>query len=171
MIAVRLAVCGILTVALYGQPKPGDVDGWDKIQWGMTMAEVRAAYHLDAQPETKDGWTLLELNPVKLGGVQLGVQAGARGDDGKISSVKLWLHFGLANSPPGSSARDYDTLRSILIEKYGQPAKEETQRGENFRLIKKVSWTFPSTSILMTLEASSAIPNLGNIDIDFTSKR
>lgn len=176
---MRLARFGVfvaLAVSLYGQGilkqgRPKDVAGWDKIIWGMTMAEVRAAYNIQTEPEKQDDWTLLQLNPVKTGGVQLGVQVGAREGDAKISSVRLWSHFGLQNSPPGASARDFDTLRTSLIEKYGQPANEETKRGENFRLIKTVSWTFPSTSILMTLEESSSIPNLGNIDIDYTANR
>jgi hypothetical protein len=171
MIAVRLAVLGALAVASFGQTTPKDVDGWDKIKWGMTMAEVRAAYHIDAKPESKDDWMLLQLNPVKMSGVQMGVQAGARQDNAKISSVRLWSHFGLSDSPPGAGAQDFDTLRTMLIQKYGQPANEETKRGENFRLIKTVSWIFPSTRILMTLEQSSSIPNLGNIDIDYTANR
>lgn len=169
MSPVRFGVLAALSFALYGQAKPQDIHGWDKIRWGMTLSEARSAYGIDAQPEINDDWTLLKLNPVKMGGVELGVQVGVRSGAKGITLVRLWSYFGLANSAPGSSAQDFDTLRAALIQKYGDPAKEEMKRGENFRLIKTVLWTFPSTSLLMTLEQSSSLPNLGNIIIDFTA--
>lgn len=174
MTAVRLGALVALSVALYAQAKPKDtkpqdIDGWDKITWSMTLAQVRAAYHADAQPETRDDWTLLQLNPVNVGGVEMGVQVGARQGSGKLSLVRLWSYFGLPNSAPLAGPQDFDTLRAMLIQKYGPPANEETKRGENFRLIKTVLWTFPSTSILMTLEQSSSLPNLGNIFVEYTA--
>ncbi len=168
----RFAVLAALSFALYGQPKepkPQDIAGWDKIRWGMTIAEAASAYGVDAQPETKDDWTLLQLKPVKMAGVEVGVQVGAKSGAKGITLVRLWSYFGLANSAPGASAQDFDTLRTFLIGKYGAPSGEESKRGENFRLIKTVQWTFPSTSILMTLEQSSSLPNLGNIILDFTA--
>ena len=164
---MRLAAVALLAVALHGQPK--DVTGWDKVRWGMTIAEARSVYGVDAQPETKDDWTLLQLKPVKMAGVEMGVQVGAKSGAKGITLVRLWSYFGLANSAPGAGAQDFDTLRTFLIEKYGSPSNEETKRGENFRLIKTVLWTFPSTSILMTLEQSSSLPNLGNIMLDLTA--
>jgi hypothetical protein len=169
MIALRLGATVALAVALYGQAKPDDVAGWDKIRWGMTIAEARAAYDINTQPENKDNWTLLYLNPVKISGVELGVQIGARQGSEKIALVRLWSFFGLPNSPPLARAQDFDTLKTSLIQKYGHPAREEMKRGENFRLIKTVLWTFPSTSILMTLEQSASLPNLGNIYLDYTA--
>jgi hypothetical protein len=167
--SLRFGLLVALGFALFGQTKPKDVDGWDKIKWGMTMADVRAAYGIDTEPETKDGWTLLQLKPVKLGRVEMGVQVGARQDAGKVTSVKLWSYFGLSTSAPGASGQDFDALKMILIQEYGQPASEETKHGENFRLLKTVLWKFPSTSILMTLEQSSSLPNLGNISLDYTA--
>jgi hypothetical protein len=168
-ITVMLSALAALTVALYGQSKPKDVDGWDKIQWGMTIAEARSAYGIDAQPEANDEWTLLKLKPVKMGGIQMGVQAGARHGTQKITQVRLWSYFGLPTSEPSAGPQDFDTLRTILMEKYGSPANEDTKRGENFRLMKTVLWTFPSTSILLALEQSSSLPNLGNIYLDYTA--
>ncbi len=165
----RFGVLAALSFALHGQVKPHDIDGWDKIRWGMTIAETRSAYGIDAQPETKDGWTLLQLKPVKMAGVEMGVQVGAKSGAKGITLVRLWSYFGLANSAPGASAQDFDTLRTLLIGQYGPSSSEESRRGENFRLIRTVQWTFPSTSILMTLEQSSSLPNLGNIILDFTA--
>lgn len=167
--ATRLALSITLAVSVYAQLKPKDIDGWDKITWGMTMADVRSLYHVDAQPETKDGWILLQLKPVKVAGVSMGVQVGARQAAPKVSSVRLWSFFGVPEAAPGAGADDFDTLRTELIRRYGNPASEQTTHGENFRLLKSVRWTFPSTSILLTLEQSSSIPDIGNIFLQYTS--
>ena len=174
LILPRFGALVAIAVVAFGQarpkdPKTPDIAGWDKIRWGMTIAEVRAAYGIDTEPETKDGWTLLQLKPVKMGGVEMGVQVGARQDAGKVTSVKLWSYFGIPTAAPSAGPQDFNTLRTILIEKYGAPASEESKRGENFRLIKTILWTFPSTSIQMTLEQSSSLPNLGNIFLEYTA--
>jgi hypothetical protein len=169
MIAVRLAALTALAVALYGQTKPSDISGWDKIQWGMTLAEIRSAYDVHSDPESKDDWTLLYLNSVKISGVEMGVQVGARAGAEKVTSVRLWSFFGVPNAAPFAGPQDFDTLRTTLIQKYGHPANEETRRGENGRIIKTVLWTFPSTSIILTLEQSTSLPNLGTIYLDYTA--
>jgi hypothetical protein len=175
MIAVRLGALAALAVALYGQTKPNDVSGWDKIRWGMTIAEARAAYDIHTQTDSKDNWTLLYLNPVKTGGVEMGVQVGARprgekmpGGD-KITTVRLWSFFGLPSSAPLSGPQDFDTLKTTLTQQYGHPADEEMKRGENNHIIKTVLWTFPSTSILLSLEQSALLPNVGTIYLDYTA--
>ena len=173
MIAVRLGILAALAVTLYGQPK--DVSGWDKIRWGMTIAEARAAYDIHTETENKDSWTLLYLNPVKMGGVEMGVQIGAdagdKSDRDKITTVRLWSFFGLPSSAPLSGSRDFDTLKTTLIQNYGHPADEQMKRGENNRIIKTVLWTFPSTSILLSLEQSALLPNVGTIYLDYTGAR
>jgi hypothetical protein len=169
LIAVRLAALAALTIALYGQTKPSDVTGWDKIRWSMTIAEARSAYDIHTEPETRDNWTLQYLNPVKMSGVEMGVQVGARAGAEKITSVRLWSFFGVPNAAPLAGAQDFDTLKTTLVQQYGHPANEETRRGENGRLIKTVNWTFPSTSIVLTLEQSTSLPNLGTIYLDYSA--
>ena len=95
-----------LAVALHGQTKPKDVDGWDKIKWGMTIAEARSVYDIGAQPRKADAWTLLELNPIKMGDVEMGVQVGARQGTEAISEVTLWSYFGLPSSAPSAGAEN-----------------------------------------------------------------
>jgi hypothetical protein len=169
MIAVRLGALAALAVVLYGQAKPKDIDGWDKIKWGMTLADARSVYGVDSKPESSDSWTLLNLNPVKVGDIEMGVQAGARHGGEKIVLVRLSSFFGLPSSAPLAGPQDFDTLETTLIQKYGHPANEEETRGENSHLIKTVLWTFPSTSILLTLEQSASLPNLGNIYLDYSA--
>jgi hypothetical protein len=167
VIVGRVCALIVLAVALSGQTRPKDVDGWDRIKWGMTIAQARSAYAVESQPESKDNWTLLDLKPVKVGAIDMGVQLGARQGSQKISLVRLWSFFGLPSSPPLAGAQDFDTLKTALIQKYGPPDNEEEKRGENFRLLKTVLWTFPSTSILLRLEQSSSLPNLGNIFLEY----
>jgi hypothetical protein len=169
VITVRLAALAALAVASYGQTRPQDVDGWDKVKWGMTLMEARSTYHVQAQPESNDNWTLLSLKPVKMGDVEMGVEVGARNGSQKITSVRLWSYFGVPNAAPAAGAQDFNTLKSVLIQEYGPPAIEDEKRGENFRLLKSVGWTFPSTSILLTLEQSASLPNLGSIYLDYTA--
>jgi hypothetical protein len=108
-------------------------------------------------------------------GVEMGVQVGARAASEKIlggekvTSVRLWSFFGVPNAAPFAGPQDFDTLRTTLIQKYSHPANEETRRGENGRIIKTVLWTFPSTSIILTLEQSTSLPNLGTIYLDYTA--
>lgn len=169
---MKSAALALLALALYGQPK--DVNGWDKIKWGMTIADARSAYHIETRPESKDNWTLLPLNPVKIGNVELGVQVGARlvekaPGSGKITSIRLWSFFGLPSSAPLAGPQDFDSLRTVLIQKYGHPSNDEMTRGENNHLIRTVRWTFPSTSIVMTLEQSALLPNVGTIYLEYTA--
>ncbi len=169
MTAVRLGAFLALAVALYGQTKPNDVSGWDKIRWGMTIADARAAYDIHTETENKDNWALLYLNPAKIGSVEMGVQVGARAGTDQIAMVRLWSFFGLPSSAPLSGPRDFDTLKTTVTQQYGHPSGEETKRGENNHIIKTVLWTFPSTSILLSLEQSALLPNVGTIYLDYTA--
>ena len=140
MIATRIIALAALAVALYGQATPKDVDGWDKVKWGMTIAEARSAYGIAAEPVSQDNWTLLDLNPVKVAGVQMGVQLGAKqGEAGKVSLVRLWSFFGLPSSPPLAGAQDFDTLKSALVQKYGHPATEEEQERRELPIVENGS--------------------------------
>ncbi len=167
----RLALVGALAGVLYAQATPEDIDGWDKVKWGMTVDQVRAAYDVDARPQTQDGWTLLQLQPVTLAGVELGVQVGARQASGKVNSVRLWSYFGSPNSRPTASGQDFDTLRTFLIQRYGTPANEDATRGENGRFLKTVTWKFPSTALVLTLEQSASLPNLGRIFVEYAATK
>ena len=145
----RLLLFVAVGLSAQAQSKPNDVAGWDKITWNMTVAQVRAAYHVEAQPETKDDWTLLQLNPVNMSGVQLGVQVGARLGVQNVSSIRLWSHFGIPNSPPGASAQDRqvqivgsgnnDHIRFHLVEHLGVVSEElDAGRHLGLRLLNQL---------------------------------
>ena len=165
--AARLGVLIAFAVALSGQIPPKDVDGWGKIKWGMTLAEARSAYTVE-KTETNDYWTLLTLEPIKIDDIQMSVSVGAKHGTEKISKVKLWLYFGLADSAKFSGPQDFDTLKTLLIAKYGAPANDETKREDGDR-VKTILWTFPSTSIVLMLKQSETSPNLGAIYLDYAA--
>ena len=107
--AVQLAALVGFAIALHGQSAPKDIAGWDKIKWGMTMAEARAAYNVDAQPEANDDWTLLKLHPVNISGVELGVQVGARLGS-EISGVMVRLMMFQSPTVKGSTGWMFKTF-------------------------------------------------------------
>jgi len=144
MIVVRLGLVAALAVVLYGQPKPKDVDGWDKIKWGMTIADARSTYRIDTQPESRDNWMLLQLHPVKMGNVEVGVQVGARTDTAKITSIRLWSFFGAPNSAPNASPQDFDmTPEEFAAATTPDPGTDDV--GSSFRFVQ-VSGAIPEPS-------------------------
>lgn len=157
----------MVAACLFAQTKPKDVAGWDKVRWGTTISAVRSGYGVAAQPERKDGWLLLQLPPVKLVGIPMGVQVGAPESSGKIGYVRLWLYFGVPGSASEAGPQDFDAVRKALTQQYGNPDHESSTRGENFRLLKQVRWNFPSTSITLSSEESSSIPGIGDIFIEY----
>jgi hypothetical protein len=64
-----------LAVPLIGQIKPKDTDGWGKVRWGMTIAEVRTAYNINAPTQATERWTSLPLGPIKVGDVEMDTSA------------------------------------------------------------------------------------------------
>jgi hypothetical protein len=75
-----------------------------------------------------------------------------------VGKVCLTSFFGQSTSDPRASAVDFETLKSLLIEKYGKPATEDSHIEEG---VKSVTWIFPSTSI--QLEITGAESHLGHI--------
>ena len=139
--------------------KPNDVDGWGKIKWGMTIAEARAAYNVESPLEATEYWNFLRLQSIKIDDIPMDVDAmAARGSD-QITRVQLtWIFYGHPGGPSGSQG--FDKLKTLLIQKYGAPASDETKR-EFGDLTKEVLWVFPSTSVLL---------KLGNVSVNLTHK-
>lgn len=126
-----------------------------------------------AFPQRNDKWTVLDLKPIMVGSeIEMGVEFLAKHDASeKIIQVSLWLPLGIVRSSPlapkSGRSDDFNTLKALLITKYGSPASDEAGI-EQGRAVKRVLWTFPSTSIRLTLDQPSNAPSLGMIDIDYT---
>ncbi len=155
MRALRVGMVGIaIVVTLSAQPK--DIDGWDKIKWGMTMADARAAYSIEAQPEAGEYGTTLRLKPVRIGDISLAVSIGTKHGSEQISQVSLDQHYGFPSDPPFDGPHVFDTLKTPLIQKYGPPKNQETRR-ESHNIIKSVLWTFPSTTIVLEFRENDVV--------------
>jgi hypothetical protein len=153
-------------IALLGQSPPKDVYGWDKIKWGMTISEARAIYAVSTPTETSGYWTLLNIPDVKIGDISLKASVGAKHGSDQITLAALWMSFGLTKDAPRAGPEDFDTLKTLLTQKYGTPVSDETTRNVNTR-DRTVSWTFPSTSIVLALSLYET--RLGSISLRYTA--
>jgi hypothetical protein len=163
MKSLRLCAVALFAVALSGQAQPRDIDGWGKIHWGMTIADASQAYVIDRH-EDNESWSQLIATPVQIGDLLMRLSFGAKHGSEQISRVRLWMNFGGRNSAANASPADFDTLKTQLIQKYGPPIDGET-RTEGTDAIKTFLWTFPSTSIRLTL--TQAQGSQGRIDLEY----
>jgi hypothetical protein len=150
-----LCVAGVLAITLLGQTPPRDVEGWGKIKWGMTIADASQAYVIDRH-EDNEFWSQLIAQPVEVGDITMRVSIGARHGSDQISRVRLSMN--------SATTRDFDTLKTLLIQKYGPPIDGET-RTDGTDGIRTFLWTFPSTSIRLTLTQGQK--GQGRIDLEY----
>jgi hypothetical protein len=128
-------------VALFGQVQPADLDGWDKIKWGMTLSEARTVYKAVIAPEVTSYGTTLTLDPVRIGDISMEARLESNHGSDRIIQAQLSRN---------ARAQDFETLRTSMIEKYGSPISEKEIREGGDR-IRTVLWGFPSTSVLLTI--------------------
>jgi hypothetical protein len=150
--AVRLYLAGVFAITLLGQA-PRDVPGWGKIRWGMSIADANQAYVINRH-EDNEVWSELIAEPIEFYDFKLRVAIGARHGSEQISRVRLWTN----------ATQEFDTLKTLLIQKYGPPIDGET-RNEGADTVRTFLWTFPSTSIRMTLSEDQK--NQGRIDLEY----
>lgn len=136
--AARLCVAGVFAITLLGQATPRDVEGWGKIKWGMSIADASRAYVINRH-EDNEFWSELIAEPIEFYDFKLRVAIGARHGSEQISRVRMWAN----------STQEFDSLKTLLIEKYGPPIDGES-RSEGTDAIRTFLWTFPSTSIRLT---------------------
>ena len=130
-----------------------DVDGFDKIKWGMTLQQAADAYGIENKTQTNEYWTSLELPPITVSDVKLDVGASSKPGLNKISMVSLTkVHA----RPFERLDPDFDTLKTLLIQKYGQPNSDETTMKFDEK-VKTVLWVLPSTSITLELSAVAVL--------------
>jgi len=130
-----------------GNEKPKDIDGWGKIKWGMTLDQARAAYEVTTPLEVNDYWTHLILSPVKVGDIEMRADAQAKHGSDRISGVRLSRYW----SDKDFSSHDFDTVKALLVAKYGLPTSEEKKMEGYDRPVTSAVWIFPSTSIVLQL--------------------
>jgi hypothetical protein len=155
-----------LAAALYAQP--ADPGGWNNLKWGMTLAGVRALYP-SALEDRNDYWTRLALPPIAIAGVSLGVTASAPKGSDRITMISLDCLFGAPANPRWQicgGPSDFETLKTLLIQKYGRQKNEEHKAFYN-DLMHLFLWVFPSTSIELRFSQAQGAPSLGGIGITY----
>jgi hypothetical protein len=162
--AVRPIALVAFSVALMGQAPPKDVTGWDKIKWGMTIAEARAAYAVSAPTEATEYWTALSIPDVVIGDIRLKAVVEARHGSDQITLASLFMSFGLPKDAPLAGPEDFETLKTLLTQKYGKPASDDTTQNVNTH-DRTIIWTFQSTSISLKLSQFEA--RLGSISLRY----
>ena len=155
--APLLCAAAAFAITLLGQVPPRDVDGWGKIKWGMTAADASQAYVIDRH-EDNEFWSQLIAQPVEIGDITMRVSFGAKHGSDQISRVRLWMN--------SASTQDFDTLKTLLIQKYGPPIDGET-RTEATGGVRTFLWAFPSTSIRLTLTQDQK--SQGRIDLEYAA--
>ena len=146
--------------ALPGQAQQGDFNGWGKIRWGMTLDEASKAYVIDRH-EDNDYWSQLIAQPMIIGDLTMRVSIAARHGSDQVSRVRLATNIGGRNAED-----DFDTLKAQLIQKYGPPIDGET-RTEGTNAVRTFLWTFPSTSIRLTVTENK--DGQGRIEVEYNA--
>src|ERR1041385_7670763 len=123
--ARRFCLVALSAVTLWGQTPIRDVNGWGKIIWGMTLADAGRAYVINRHDDNET-WSQLLAEPVEVGDITLRVAIGARHGSEQVSRVRLWTNIGAGDAAQSAGARDFDTLKIQLIQKYGPPVDGET---------------------------------------------
>lgn len=128
---------------------PADVDGWNKLKWGMTEAEVAAAFPNAAPFEHPNSSKCMRaIDPEDVLGYQFRIVLIFDCETKTLSNVSM--------GPSGLRTRvvAVGIMEKVLDElkaKYGPPTKtKQSKTGATF------TWIFPSTKIEMTLLAPSA---------------
>lgn len=156
----------LLAVSLHAQP--ADPGGWNNIKWGMTLAGVRALYPGAAQ-DRNDYWTNLTLPAIEIAGIPFGVTASAPKGSDKITVVSLDCFFSIRLDPHQQlcgGPSDFETLKTLLIQKYGRQKNEERKVFYN-DLMHLFLWVFPSTSIELQISQDKNAPNVGGLSIKY----
>jgi hypothetical protein len=131
--------------------EPSDPHGWDKAKWGMTKAQIVAAF--DGKPH------MAQDKIMAIAGIESKLLTL---EEFLISNMKFRVHFAFdekgglrqvllrpIGDPKIVPKPAYSNVESALTEKYGKPSKVDHQQ---FRGIATTAeWLFPTTLIRIGL--------------------
>lgn len=143
-----LAFLFISAGVLRAAEKPPDVHGWDKLRWGMTGDEIKAAYGKDIKvhkprEDAREGvYSDLELTGIAIGGEPFRASLWMDISAKKLSKIV----FVPKGEPEGYAwAETFIKVEEELASRYGDPDEEETSNDPGTSAERK--WVFPSTVI------------------------
>ncbi|HXQ65129.1 MAG TPA: hypothetical protein VN980_01035 [Alphaproteobacteria bacterium] len=152
VVALVLLSAAALLPAVPASAQGGDLAGWDKARWGMTMDELAAAFgprlkKLPAPIYYRDSFVTQVVGDVILGGVRFVALFQMDPGEGRLVQVLL-----RAKGATPTHTSYVDVLKALEAT-LGPPAKSECKTGYAgdipwFRVADR--WTFPATSVVLT---------------------
>jgi hypothetical protein len=143
----------VAVVVLLGLCLPAlaqDVAGWGKTTWGMSRDEVKGLYADRIDRVRDDG--VIELKPVDMEGIPVVIRFVFR-EEGNLSRVVL------SRTPSVRMdnlfyIESFKTLRTLLVQKYGEPDVEMDDSAQTGYLKMETLWFRGRTQIaLVAFEA------------------
>jgi len=146
----RTLVFGILLMSVFIMPwvaqgQQTDVEGWGKVTWGMTMAEVKKAYPEAYPVNLPDKTVKLQTQGPVISGYPFLVNF-SFDSAGRLTKIGLRL-----SDDNQATDTTFQTLEKRLISKYGMPAKKDQNTGPTGSIHSVVTWICPSTIIELHL--------------------
>jgi hypothetical protein len=125
-----------------------DVDGWSKANWAMNAEQVIQAFK-DEGAVTSKGLGLQCDSAVEIRNFQFDTQEKksplSKAKFRVTFNVDQWSHRLCTITIRPYRSVPFDDLKSLLIKAYGEPKSVSTDR-----LDPRASWSFPSTSVILS---------------------
>ncbi len=143
-----LAFLFIYAEGINAAQKPPDVYGWEKLKWGMTGDEIKAAFGKDIKvhkPREDAGegvYSDLELTGLTIGGEPFRASLWMNSSAKKLTKI---VFVPKGESEGYGRAETFIKVEEDLVSKYGDPHVEETSNDPGTSAERK--WAFPSTVI------------------------
>ena len=167
--ALRLTAVSFLAAsAVFCQIK--DVQGWDKVKWGMSVAEVRAAYGSRASEPLAGSVKndKLLISDIHIGEITASADIYTATNSDKVVSAEI-AATGWSGITGSGRQSIFGMLKPLLIQKYGTPRCEDRVPDFDGGFIDStLLWVFPSTSVkLRWSEDTSPGHNNGFVSIEY----
>ena len=128
--------------------KPQDVYGWEKLKWGMTGDEIKAAFgndikvHKPREDASEGVYSELELTGLTIGGEPFRASLWM---DSSTKKLRKMVFVPKGDSEGYAWAETFIKVEEDLVSKFGDPDTEETSNDPGTSAERK--WVFPSTVI------------------------
>ncbi len=133
--------------------QPNDVQGWNRIRWGVTVSEAREAFRgqvSDPRIATPPDAILVDrfiVTDIQIGRITAEAAVQTERDSNQVVAVRIRATG--ASAAGLARTNTYSTLKHLLIAKYGTPQNEDHSPYGNGGTDNRVLWLFPSTSITL----------------------
>lgn len=128
--------------------RPQDVYGWEKLKWGMTGDEIKAAFgkdikvHKPREDASEGVYSDLELTGLTIGGEPFRASLWMNSSTKKLTKI---VFVPKGESEGYERAETFIKVEEELVSRYGDPDVEETSNDPGTSAERR--WMFPSTVI------------------------